>query len=135
VLRIVHALAADVAARDDAGAALLHHFPDQAVLQRFTRLDPAAEQVPVPLAIAIAIAIASAEDDQTGPGEADAVGLVRVRRFGPERRIESGEGDPTALVDDLLDRSRFGFGQTRRVAARRHNALHKHRPYVESHRR
>jgi hypothetical protein len=52
VLRIVHALAADVAALGNASAAFLHHFPDQAVLQRFARLDPAAEQVPVPLASA-----------------------------------------------------------------------------------
>ena len=40
VLRIIDALAADVAALDNASAAFLHHFPDQAVLQRFARLDP-----------------------------------------------------------------------------------------------
>ncbi len=50
MVRIVNALAADVAALDNARAAFLHHFPDQAVLHRFTGLDPAAEQVPVPLA-------------------------------------------------------------------------------------
>src|SRR5580692_6420809 len=53
VVRIVNALAADIAALDNAGTAFLHHFPDQAVLQRFTGLDPAAEQVPVPPATAI----------------------------------------------------------------------------------
>jgi hypothetical protein len=53
VLRVVNALAADVAALDDASAAFLHHFPDQAILQRFARLDPAAEQVPVPLATGV----------------------------------------------------------------------------------
>src|SRR5260221_12129692 len=59
VPRVVNALAADVAALDDASAALLHNFPDQAVLQRFARLDPAAEQVPVPLATGVA----GAKDD------------------------------------------------------------------------
>src|SRR5215470_3884024 len=121
VLGVVNALAADVAARDDAGAAFLHHFPDQAVLQRFARLDPATEQVSVPLATGVA----GAENDHSGPGEADAVGLVRVRRFWPERGIEPGEGHPAALVTDLLDRSRLGLGQTRRVAAQRHDALHR----------
>jgi hypothetical protein len=42
VLGIVNALAAEVAALDNAGAAFLHHLPDQAVLQRFTGPDPAA---------------------------------------------------------------------------------------------
>jgi hypothetical protein len=81
VLRIVNALATDVAALDNLSPAFLHHFPHQAVLQRFARLDPAAEQVLVPLTIGIA----GAEGDHPGPGEADAVGLVRVRRFRPER--------------------------------------------------
>jgi hypothetical protein len=121
VLRVVDALAADVAALDDASAAFLHHFPDQAVLQRFARLDPAAEQVPVSLAVGVA----GAENDHPGPGEADAVGLGGVRRFWPERGIEPGEGHPAVVVTDLLDRSRLGLGQTRRVAARRHDALHR----------
>jgi hypothetical protein len=121
VLGIVNALAADVAALNDASAAFFHHFPDQAGLQGFTRLDPAAEQVPVPPAIGIA----GAKDDHPGLGEADAIGLVSVRRFRPERRIEPGEGHPAALVADLLDRSRPGLGQTRRVTTRRHNALHR----------
>jgi len=69
VVRIVNALAADVAALGNAGAAFLPHFPHQAVLQRFTGLDPAAEQVPVPPAIAIP----GAQDDHPGLGEADAV--------------------------------------------------------------
>lgn len=101
---IINALATDVAAVDDASAAFLPHFPDQAVLERFTRLDPAAEQIPVLLAIGLA----GAENDQPGPGEADAIGLVRVRRLRTERRIEPGEGHPPALLAALLDRSRLG---------------------------
>src|SRR5690242_1143347 len=87
-VRIVHALAADVAAVDNAGAAFLHHFPDQAVLQRFTGLDPAAEQIPVPLAIHIA----GAQNDHPGRGEANSVCLIGVRWFRPERGIEPGKG-------------------------------------------
>jgi hypothetical protein len=66
---IINALATDVAAVDDASAAFLPHFPDQAVLERLARLDPAAEQVPVLLAVGLA----GAENDQPGPGEADAI--------------------------------------------------------------
>jgi hypothetical protein len=62
VVRIVNALAADVPAFGNAGAAFLHHFADQAVLQRFAGLDPAAEQVPVPLAVIIA----GAQEDHPG---------------------------------------------------------------------
>jgi hypothetical protein len=69
---IINALATDVAAVDDASAAFLPHFPDQAVLERLARLDPAAEQVPVLLAVGLA----GAENDQPGPGEADAISLV-----------------------------------------------------------
>jgi len=90
VVRIVNALAADVAALGNAGAAFLPHFPHQAVLQRFTGLDPAAEQVPVPPAIAIP----GAQDDHPGLGEADAVCLVGVRRFWPERGVKPGKGPP-----------------------------------------
>src|SRR5690349_9234212 len=118
---IVDALAADVAALDDASAAFLHHFPYQAVLERFARLDPTAGQVPVPLATDIA----AAQDDHPGPGEAHAVDLAGVRRFRPERGIEPGEGHPAAPVGDLLDRPRPGFGQTSRVAVRRHDPLHR----------
>src|SRR5262249_24840355 len=121
VLRIVNALAADVAALDDASAGFLHHFPGQAFFHRFARLDSAAEQVRVSLAIDIT----GTQDDHPGLGEADAVGLVRVRRVGPERGIEPGEGLLAALVADLLDRSRPGFSQTRRVPTRRHDALHR----------
>ena len=99
VPRTINALAADAAALDNASAALLHHFPDQAVLQRFARLDPAAEQVPVPLAIGIA----GTGDDHPGPGEADAISLVRVRRFRPERR--SGHGP------ELVTRRRYPLGR------------------------
>src|ERR1700751_3664383 len=87
---IVYALAADVAALNDASAAFLHHFPYQAVLERFARLDPAAEQVPVPLAIGIA----GAQDDHPGPGEANAVDLVGVRRFWPGRGCQRTRQDP-----------------------------------------
>jgi len=105
VVRIINALAADKAALDNAGTAFLHHFPDQAVLQRFTGLDPAAEQVPVPLAIA------GAQNDHPGLGEANAVCLIGVRRFRPERGIEPGKGHPAALVGNLLDGSRLRFCQ------------------------
>ena len=107
MVRIVNALAADVAALDNARAAFLHHFPDQAVLQRFTGLDPAAEQVPVPLAITIA----GAQNDHPGLGEANAVCLTAVRRFRMERGIEPGKGHPVAPVGDLLDGSRLRFCQ------------------------
>jgi hypothetical protein len=107
VVRVVNPLAADVAAVDNAGAAFLHHFPDQAVLQRFTGLDPAAEQVTVPLAIAIA----GTKDDHPGLGEANAVCLVGVRRFRPERGIEPGKGHPAAPVGDLLDGPRLRLCQ------------------------
>src|SRR5690349_8812276 len=120
VVRIVNALAADVTAFGNASAAFLHHFADQAVLQRFTGLDPAAEQVPVPLAVIIA----GAQDDHPRLGEADAVCLIGVRRFRPERGIEPGEGHLTAPVGDFLDRSRLRFCQALRVAAGRRNAFH-----------
>jgi hypothetical protein len=107
VVRVVNALAADVAALGNAGSAFLHHFPGQAVLQRLAGLDPAAEQVPVPLAVHIA----GAKDDHPGLGEADAVGLVGVRGLRPERGIEPGKGNPAVLLGGLLDRSRFRFCQ------------------------
>src|SRR6185437_4547032 len=107
VVRIVNALAADITAFGNAGAAFLHHFADQAVLQRFTGLDPAAEQVPV----LFAVIIAGAQDDHPRLGEADAVCLIGVRRFRPERGIEPGKGHLTAPVGDLLDRPRLRFCQ------------------------
>lgn len=107
VVRIVNALAADVSAPDNAGAAFLHHFPDQAVLQRFAGFDPAAEQVPVPPAIDIT----GAQNDHPGLGEANAVCLIGVRRFRPERGIKPGKGHPAALFGDLLDGSRLRFCQ------------------------
>ncbi len=107
VLGIVNPLAADVAALEHAGAAFLHHLPDQAVLQRLTGLDPAAEQVHVPLALEFACA----KDDHPGVGEADAVGLSGVRRFRPERWIEPGIRHLAPVIGDLLDGSRLRFGQ------------------------
>jgi hypothetical protein len=96
---IINALATDVAAVDDASAAFLPHFPDQAVLERLARLDPAAEQVPVLLAVGLA----GAENDQPGPGEADAISLVegaavpdgtedRTRRRSPAGPARSSPG-------------------------------------------
>jgi hypothetical protein len=105
VVGIVNALAADVAALDNAGAAFLHHFTDQAVLQRLTGLDPAAEQVPVQFAIAIA----GTQNDHPGRGEANAVCLIGVRRFRRQRGIEPGKDHPAASVGDLLDGSRLRF--------------------------
>ena len=72
---IINALATDVAAVDDASAAFLPHFPDQAVLERLARLDPAAEQVPVLLAVGLA----GAENDQPGPGEASTAPVLSRR--------------------------------------------------------
>jgi hypothetical protein len=109
VVRVVDALAADVAALGNAGAAFFHHFPDQAVLQRFAGLDPAAEQVPLPLAIAIS----GAQDDHPSLGEANAVCLVAVRLFRPEWGIEPGKGHAAAAVGELLDGSRLRFRQAR----------------------
>ena len=83
---IINALATDVAAVEDASAAFLPHFPDQAVLKRFARLDPAAEQVPVLLAVGLA----ATENDQPRPGEVDAIGLVRVLA-GAYERLAGGD--------------------------------------------
>jgi hypothetical protein len=54
---------------------------------------------------------ACAKNDHPGLGEADAVGLIGVRRLRPERGIEPGIGHPAPPVGDLLNGSRLRFYQ------------------------
>src|SRR5579859_2368615 len=117
MIRIIDSLAADVLALKHFRTRFFAHLSVQRVFESFAGLDTSARQVPV-------VSLKPHEHDLTGIREANAVGLVAVRRLRSEGRLQP-RGRPTpALVGESLYEFRRWFGAVGSPAAWRKDSSH-----------